>query len=248
MADLDAAPPGAVVVLHACAHNPTGVDPAPEQWRGVLGAVKRRQLLPFFDSAYQGFASGDLDRDAAALRMFEAAGCEMLLAQSFAKNMGLYGERVGALHVVCACAPSAARVRSQLCATIRPMYSSPPIHGAAIATLVLGDPELLSLWKRELQGMAGRIAAMRAALRAALEREGGRAALLGPIITAQIGMFSYTGLSAAACARLTTEHSVYLTADGRISMAGLSASRCGGLAKAIAAALRAEEEQQAGKQ
>ncbi|WIA22860.1 hypothetical protein OEZ85_001247 [Tetradesmus obliquus] len=231
LSDLGAAPEGAVVVLHACAHNPTGVDPTPEQWQGILRVVQQRRLLPFFDSAYQGFASGDLDKDAAALRMFTSAGLELLLAQSYAKNMGLYGERVGAISVVSHCADAAKRVHSQLCAVVRPMYSSPPIHGAAIVVKVLSDPQLFGLWRQELAGMSRRIQAMRTALKQALIEV--RCPGNWDHITAQIGMFSYTGLTKAQCQNMTNKWHVYMTMDGRISMAGLSGARARYMAEAI---------------
>jgi len=237
MADIGNAEPGSVVVLHACAHNPTGVDPTPEQWRGILGVCAQRKLLPFFDSAYQGFASGDLEADAAAIRMCAAMpGQEMLLAQSFAKNMGLYGERVGALSVVCASKAVAARVEGQLKLVIRPMYSNPPRHGAEIAARVLGSPALFEEWKDELRGMAGRIKEMRAALRGALEARGAPGDW--SFITRQIGMFTYTGLTRPQCELLTNKHHIYLTMDGRISMAGLNAAGAQYLADAIVDALR----------
>lgn len=231
LADLNAAPAGASVILHACAHNPTGVDPTPEQWAGILGAVRARGLLPFFDSAYQGFASGDLERDGAAVRLFADAGLEMLLAQSFAKNMGLYGERVGALTVVTSDAGIAARVFSQLKGVVRSMYSNPPKHGAAIASAVLNDPELLQEWKVELKGMADRIITMRTSLHNALLRK--NAPGDWSHIVKQIGMFSYTGLTKAQVENMTNKWHVYMTFDGRISMAGLSADKCDYMADAI---------------
>ncbi|KAI8463047.1 MAG: aspartate aminotransferase [Monoraphidium minutum] len=242
LADLRVAEPGSIVLLHACAHNPTGVDPTPEQWRGILGVVIERGLLPFFDSAYQGFASGDLDRDAAALRLFAAARrpggapLEMLLAQSFAKNMGLYGERVGALSVVTSCAEVKGRVESQLKIVVRTMYSNPPIHGAAIAATVLANPALCAEWQAELAGMAGRIQAMRAALVAALRDAG--APGNWDHITSQIGMFSFTGLTKEQCILLRDKWHIYMTLDGRISMAGVNRARVRYLAEAIADAVR----------
>lgn len=142
MADLGAVPEGSVVLLHACAHNPTGVDPSREQWGAIAALMKKRRLLPWFDIAYQGFASGDLDDDAWAVRHFVEQGCEMLVSQSFAKNFGLYCERVGALHVVTGSKAAAGAVLSQLEAIARPMYSNPPAHGARVVARVLGDPAL----------------------------------------------------------------------------------------------------------
>ncbi|XP_020101330.1 aspartate aminotransferase, cytoplasmic isoform X2 [Ananas comosus] len=142
--DLGAAPSGAIVLLHACAHNPTGVDPTPEQWEQIRQLIRSKGLLPFFDSAYQGFASGSLDADAQSVRIFVADGGELLTAQSYAKNMGLYGERVGALSIVCRSADVAVRVESQLKLVIRPMYSNPPIHGASIVATILKDRYYIS--------------------------------------------------------------------------------------------------------
>jgi len=231
LADLEAAEPGAIVLLHACAHNPTGVDPTKQQWAQILNVVQRKRLLPFFDSAYQGFASGDLDADAYSLRLFTNAGIELLLAQSYAKNLGLYAERVGAFSCVCANAAVTPRVESQLKMVIRPMYSNPPCHGAAIAAKVLGTPALFKEWKEELQAMSFRIKDMRQALYDALVRD----AVPGDwrFVLEQIGMFSYTGLTRPQCEILTREWHVFLTMDGRISMAGLNEVGCARLSAAI---------------
>ncbi|GFR46635.1 hypothetical protein Agub_g8246 [Astrephomene gubernaculifera] len=231
-ADLASAPPGSVLLLHACAHNPTGVDPDAEQWGRLLELTREGRLLPFFDMAYQGFASGDVDADAAAVRRFAEAGLELVLAQSFAKNMGLYGERAGALSVVTRSKEVAARVESQLKLVIRPMYSNPPKHGAAIAARVMGDPGLCALWKEELRGMAERIKAMRAALYDALQQRG--VAGDWSFVLRQIGMFSFTGLTRPQCEQLVSKWHIHLTLDGRISMAGLSAASAPYLAEAIA--------------
>lgn len=237
IADLRAAEEGSIVLLHACAHNPTGVDPTPEQWRGILAVVQERSLLPFFDMAYQGFASGDLAKDATAVRMFAASAVELLLAQSYAKNMGLYGERIGALSLLCKSADVVKRVDSQVKPLIRPLYSNPPAHGAAIVARVLGDPALLAEWKVELAAMAHRIHDMRTALFNALKER--NAPGDWSHILNQIGMFSFTGLTRPQCEHLTRQWHVYLTMDGRISMAGLSAARAGYMADAIVDALRA---------
>ncbi|EFN51704.1 hypothetical protein CHLNCDRAFT_59799 [Chlorella variabilis] len=229
--DIKAAPEGAILLLHACAHNPTGVDPTPEQWQGILDAALAKKLLVFFDSAYQGFASGDLDRDGYSIRLFCDAGLELLLAQSFAKNMGLYGERVGALTVIVGDSAAAKKVESQLKITARQMYSNPPRHGASIATRILADPQLYAQWKVELKGMADRILTMRQQLYQALQ-EVGAPGDWGHILR-QIGMFSYTGLTKAQVENMTNKWHVYMTFDGRISMAGLSSSKCGYLAQAM---------------
>lgn len=229
--DLERAPLGATVLLHACAHNPTGVDPTPEQWRKILEVVKRKQLVPFFDMAYQGFASGDCDRDAYALRLFVEEGLQVALCQSFAKNMGLYGERVGAFSIVCADAEEKARVDSQLKIVIRPLYSNPPINGARIASTILNDAKLKDQWLGEVKGMAGRMIEMRSLLKKNLEDLGSKKNWSH--VTSQIGMFCYTGLSAEQVKRLATEFSVYGTADGRISIAGINSGNVRRLAEAI---------------
>jgi len=185
-----AAPENSIVLLHACAHNPTGIDPTREQWAVISDIVKERKLFPFFDMAYQGFASGDIARDAFALRHFVAQGHQVALAQSFAKNMGLYGERTGAFSLVTADPEEKARVDSQLKIIIRPMYSNPPAHGARIASTILGDPALFGLWETEVKGMADRIINMRERIYGILTND-----LKTPgdwsHIKSQIGMFRY---------------------------------------------------------
>mmetsp|Transcript_12502 Transcript_12502/g.32124 ORF Transcript_12502/g.32124 Transcript_12502/m.32124 type:complete len:241 (+) Transcript_12502:580-1302(+) len=219
---LKGATPGAMVLLHACAHNPTGIDPTDAQWEEIAALVKEKSLIPLMDSAYQGYASGDLDRDAYAVRLFEELGFEFFLCQSFAKNLGLYGERIGMLHVICTNADQAKRVLSQLKLVIRPMYSSPPRHGAELVIKVLGDQKRFDQWKVELKQMADRILEVRDMLRKGLEAKGTPGTWNH--ITDQIGMFSFTGLSAAMCERLIAEHHVYLLKSGRISLAGLNKS------------------------
>lgn len=158
---MKAAPEKAIVLLHACAHNPTGVDPTPEQWKEISDIVKEKQLFPFFDMAYQGFASGNTTRDAFAVRYFVEQGHQVAVSQSFAKNMGLYGERVGAFSLVTSSPEERARVDSQLKIVIRPMYSNPPLHGARIASTILRDEQLYGLWESEVKHMADRIIQMR---------------------------------------------------------------------------------------
>jgi aspartate aminotransferase, mitochondrial len=155
------APENAVILLHACAHNPTGIDPTQPQWKELSSLFQEKKLFPFFDMAYQGFASGDIAFDAFAPRYFVSEGHQIALCQSFAKNMGLYGERVGAFSVVTANPEEKARVESQLKIVIRPMYSNPPLHGARIASTILGNPELYGQWETEVKGMADRIISMR---------------------------------------------------------------------------------------
>lgn len=183
------APSQSVILLHACAHNPTGVDPTPEQWKEISDIVKEKQHFPFFDMAYQGFASGSTTRDAFALRHFVKEGHQVALSQSFAKNMGLYGERVGAFSLTTTDPEEKARVDSQLKIVIRPMYSNPPVHGARVANTILSSPELYSQWEGEVKGMADRIISMRDRLYDTL------VSLKTPgewgHIKSQIGMFRY---------------------------------------------------------
>ncbi|KAJ4908529.1 hypothetical protein Rs2_12187 [Raphanus sativus] len=229
--DLGAAPQGSIVLLHACAHNPTGVDPTLEQWEQIRKLMRSKGLMPFFDSAYQGFASGSLDTDAKPIRMFVADGGELLVAQSYAKNMGLYGERVGALSIVCKAADVAGRVESQLKLVIRPMYSNPPIHGASIVAVILRDRNLFNEWTLELKAMADRIISMRKQLFEALRARGTPGDWTH--IIKQIGMFTFTGLNPAQVSYMTKEYHIYMTSDGRISMAGLSSKTVPHLADAI---------------
>jgi len=220
LAALKTAQPGALILLHACAHNPTGVDPTEEQWKMIADVMRERKLIPLMDSAYQGYASGSLEKDAWAIRFFESSGFEMFLCQSFAKNLGLYGERIGMLHVVCNAADVAERVNSQLNLVIRPMYSSPPKHGAELVVNILGNPARFEAWKKELADMANRILEVRSLLRKGLEAKGTPGTWNH--VTDQIGMFSFTGLTEKQCERMTKEHHIYLLKSGRISLAGLN--------------------------
>jgi aspartate aminotransferase, mitochondrial len=203
VADIKGAPKGSIFLLHACAHNPTGVDPTPEQWKEISKAVKSGEHFAFFDMAYQGFASGDTDKDAFALRHFIEQGHNVALAQSFAKNMGLYGERVGAFSIVCADAEEKKRVDSQIKILVRPLYSNPPIHGARIASEILNDKSLNEQWLGEVKDMAERIITMRALLKQNLEDLGSKHDWSH--ITNQIGMFAYTGLTAEQMDKLAKE-------------------------------------------
>eukprot|EP00929_Paragymnodinium_shiwhaense_P090153 TRINITY_DN50352_c0_g1_i1.p1 TRINITY_DN50352_c0_g1~~TRINITY_DN50352_c0_g1_i1.p1 ORF type:complete len:446 (-),score=38.93 TRINITY_DN50352_c0_g1_i1:114-1451(-) len=219
MDDVMAAPEGSIFLLHACAHNPTGVDPTPEQWKELSAAIHKKQHIPFFDNAYQGFASGDADKDAFAVRQFVRDGHRVMLSQSFAKNFGLYGERVGTFSMIGANKQETEALLSQLKLVIRPMYSSPPAFGARIVSTVLGDPELSAQWYEECAAMAERIANMRSLLRSKLEEGSDRD---WSHVTNQIGMFCYSGLSKDQVAALVKDHHIYMTADGRISMAGVN--------------------------
>jgi aspartate aminotransferase, mitochondrial len=219
--DVQQAPPGSIILLHACAHNPTGCDPTQDQWKKIADTMAERQHIAFFDSAYQGFASGDAERDAWALRYFGSRGdISVLLAQSFAKNFGLYGERCGTLSVVTPSPATRDRVLSQLRCIIRPMYSSPPKHGSSIVKTVLSDPTLAEQYTAECRVMADRIAAMRQRLVQALADAG--SVHDWSHIQEQIGMFAFTGMNSAMCDRLTEDYAIFLTRDGRISLAGLN--------------------------
>lgn len=174
VADIKAMPKGSIILLHACAHNPTGIDPTQEQWKEISEAVKSGEHYPFFDMAYQGFASGDTDKDAWPVRYFIEQGHRLCLAQSFAKNMGLYGERAGAFSFVCESAEEKKRVDSQIKILVRPIYSNPPVHGARIASTILNDPALNKQWLGEVKSMADRIIEMRALLKENLEKLGSK--------------------------------------------------------------------------
>ncbi|XP_076660641.1 glutamate oxaloacetate transaminase 2 isoform X1 [Halictus rubicundus] len=229
--DINKIPEKSIVLLHACAHNPTGVDPKPEQWKELSALIKKRNLFPFFDMAYQGFASGSIDKDSMGVTTFLADGNKIALAQSYAKNMGLYGERVGALTLVTSSKEEADRVLSQLKILIRPMYSNPPIYGARIVNEVLGNPELKQQWLGDVKGMADRIISVRQKLSDNLKKCG--SSLDWSHVTDQIGMFCYTGLKPNQVEKLTKDYSIYLTKDGRISMAGVTTKNVDYLAHAM---------------
>jgi len=231
LGDIAAAPSGSIFLLHACAHNPTGVDPTQDQWKQISDAILAKGHHVLMDCAYQGFASGDAEADAYAIRTFVEAGHSFLLAQSFAKNFGLYGERAGTLSVVCKDKAEAATVLSQLKLIIRPMYSSPPIHGALIVSEVLSDETLRAQYYEECAAMAERIGKMRNRLRVELEAAGSTHDWTH--VTDQIGMFAFTGMNKDMCEELTAEHAIYLTKDGRISIAGLNDANVATVAKAI---------------
>ncbi|KAJ3329718.1 Aspartate aminotransferase, mitochondrial [Blyttiomyces sp. JEL0837] len=233
--DLTKIPDESVVLLHACAHNPTGVDPTEAQWKELAEVFKAKKHLAFFDMAYQGFASGDPTKDAFAVRHFVNNGHNILLAQSFAKNIGLYGERVGLFSVVVADKEEAKRVDSQVKILVRPMYSNPPLSGPRIVKEILGSNDLRSEWSvsaSEVKLMADRIISMRSQLRNHLEKTYGSKKNWSHI-TSQIGMFCYTGLTPEQVDRLKNEFSVYLTRDGRISIAGITTGNVKYLAEAI---------------
>jgi len=229
--DLKAAPEQSIVLLHACAHNPTGCDPTLDQWKALSDLCKEKQLRVFFDSAYQGFASGDAEADAAALRLFVEDGHTVMLAQSFAKNFGLYGERCGTLSVLTNSKDEKERVLSQLKLIIRPMYSSPPIHGSSIVRTVLSADDLRDQYYKECKYMADRIGSCRSSLVQKLKEAGSTHDWSH--VGSQIGMFAYTGMTSEMCDRLTSEFSIFLTRDGRVSLAGLNDNNLEYVAKAI---------------
>ncbi|KAI9482533.1 aspartate aminotransferase [Zychaea mexicana] len=225
------APAGSVFILHACAHNPTGVDPTQEQWKGIAEVMRAKGHFPFFDCAYQGFASGDLDRDAWAVRYFVEQGFELFVAQSFAKNFGLYGERAGNLTIVAKSPADAGHVFSQIEKLQRSEISNPPAYGSRIVDIVLNDPALYAEWKENLKYMSNRIISMRKQLYARLVELGTPGTWNH--ITDQIGMFSFTGLHASQVKVLKEKYHIYLTDNGRISMAGLSTSNVDYFARAV---------------
>jgi len=234
LAALNAAPAGTIVVLHACCHNPTGYDITPAQWDLVVAAVKAKGLVPFLDMAYQGFGYG-LKEDGAAVAKFVAAGLTFFVSTSFSKSFSLYGERVGALSVLCENKEEAGRVLSQLKIAIRTNYSNPPIHGGAVVAAVLGTPELRALWEKELGEMRVRIKAMRQKLVDGLKAAGVKEDM--SFITTQIGMFSYSGLTKDQMVRLRNEFGVYGTDTGRMCVAALNSKNidyvCASIAKVI---------------
>nr|BAN21059.1 aspartate aminotransferase [Riptortus pedestris] len=231
IADLKDAPPNSVIILHACAHNPTGCDPTLDQWKQIAQVIKEKELFPLFDIAYQGFASGDADKDALVVRYFTSLGFELIICQSFAKNFGLYNERIGNLTFVVNAQEVIAPIKSQLSIIIRAMYSNPPNHGARIVATVLSNPEYNQEWRECLKVMSGRIREMRELLRGKLESLGTPGTW--DHITTQIGMFSYTGLNSKQVETLVKKYHIYLLRSGRISMCGLNRNNIDYVANAI---------------
>ncbi|CAG2147943.1 amino acid aminotransferase [Cupriavidus plantarum] len=235
LAAIQQIPQGGIVLLHACCHNPTGVDLNNEQWLQVIDVVKQRKLLPFVDMAYQGFGS-NLDDDAFVVRELARQGVPALVANSFSKNFSLYGERCGGLSVICQSADEAGRVLGQLTGAVRANYSNPPTHGARVVARVLTSPELRASWQQELATMCDRIARMRQAIHDQL-REHVTGEKLSRYIK-QRGMFTYTGLTADQVDRLKNEHGVYLLRSGRMCVAGLNERNVGVVANAIGQVLK----------
>jgi aromatic-amino-acid transaminase len=231
LAALSAAPAGTIVVLHACCHNPTGYDITPAQWTQVIEAVKARQLVAFLDMAYQGFGDG-IAEDGAVIGQFMAANLDFFVSTSFSKSFSLYGERVGALSVVCESKEEADRVLSQLKRVIRTNYSNPPIHGAQVVAMVLTTPALRAMWEEELAGMRVRIKQMRQALQEKLAAAGVKQDI--SFITRQRGMFSYSGLNKEQMQRLRGEFGIYGVDSGRICVAALNSKNIDAVVSAIA--------------
>ncbi|XP_017836762.1 aspartate aminotransferase, cytoplasmic [Drosophila busckii] len=235
LADLEQAPADSVIILHACAHNPTGMDPTQEQWKQLADLMERKKLFPLFDSAYQGFASGDPDRDAWAVRYFVDRGFELFCCQSFAKNFGLYCERAGNLTIVQQSPDTKDQIHSQMTLIIRGNYSNPPAYGARIVSKVLNTPELRQEWMECIKSMSSRIRLMRQSLRDKLVSLGTPGNW--DHIVNQIGMFSYTGLNQKQVNMLIKDYHIYLLQTGRINMCGLNTGNLDYVAEAIHAAV-----------
>jgi aspartate aminotransferase len=231
LGDLKAAKDHSFVLFHVCAHNPTGVDPTEKQWQNVLDVVKTKKLFCGFDSAYQGFASGDLDRDAYSIRLFQKHTDDIMLFQSFAKNFGLYGERTGCMSVICGSAEEAKIAQSRIKQIARPIYSNPPIHGARIVDIILRDERLTKMWHQDLKDMSSRMSSMRSGLVERLKKLGNEHDWKH--VTDQIGMFAFTGLNKDMVNELREKYAIYMTMDGRISIAGMNTSNLDYIAEAF---------------
>eukprot|EP01035_Chromulina_nebulosa_P017162 gene17162-22677_t len=218
--DLRSFPNGSIILFHSCAHNPSGVDPSQDQWIELLEICKSRNYLTVFDNAYQGFVSGDPEKDAYAIRLFANSNMEMIVACSFAKNFGLYGDRVGALHIVTSSSIEAQRIASQLRVISRSLYSTCPSHGARIVALILGDKLRRISWQQECAAMANRILSVREALYDTLVAKNVKGNWSH--IVSQNGMFSYTGIQPDVVERLKNDYHIYMLSNGRISVAGLN--------------------------
>jgi aromatic-amino-acid transaminase len=227
-------PERTIVLLHACCHNPTGVDLNLQQWEQVVALCKAKQFIPFLDLAYQGFGDG-IDQDAAAVRLFAQSEMPFLVASSFSKSFSLYGERVGALSLVTSHADEAARVLSQIKRVIRTNYSNPPTHGGGIVSDVLNSTELRALWEQELGEMRDRIRQMRTAFTEKLKALGTKQDF--SFVTKQRGMFSFSGLSAQQVDRLREEHAIYAISTGRICVAALNSNNIDRVVRAVASVL-----------
>ncbi|MFV0284379.1 MAG: aromatic amino acid transaminase [Castellaniella sp.] len=231
LASLRTLPAGTIVVLHACCHNPTGVDPSPEQWREIARTLQAGQLVPFLDIAYQGFGSGT-EEDAFVVRLFAELGMTMFISSSFSKSFSLYGERVGALTLVTSDDEEGTRVLSQLKRLIRTNYSNPPTHGGALVSTVLNTPELYVQWIDELAGMRDRIRAMRHQLVEKIQAQGVDQDF--SFVKTQRGMFSYSGLTKAQVDRLREDFGIYAVGSGRICVAAINSGNIDYVAQSIA--------------
>jgi aspartate/tyrosine/aromatic aminotransferase len=227
-------PPHSIVLLHASCHNPTGVDPSPEQWQELSNLIKQRHLIPFFDLAYQGFGSG-LAEDVYPIRLFAQENHEMFIAYSYSKNFGLYGERVGLFAALTHESEITKRLSSQFKRIVRTMYSNPPLHGSRIVSTILKSSELCSEWENELKGMRQRIKEMRESLVQRLNAHHVR--LNTPAINAQQGIFSFLGLDEDQVRFLRETHAIYMPDNGRINVAGLNESNIDYVAKALSTVL-----------
>lgn len=233
--DLGKVPAGDVVLLHGCCHNPTGVDPSPEQWEKIGDVLQANGVLPLVDFAYHGLGDG-LEQDAAGLRALSRPGCELLVATSYSKNFGLYRERTGALTVVASDQDAITKAMSHVKICVRTNYSNPPSHGAQIVATVLGDPELRAEWDAEVEAMRDRINGMRKKFVDGLESRGVRRDF--SFIAHQRGMFSFSGLTPDQVAALRENHSIYIVGSGRINVAGITDANIGPLCDAIAEVLK----------
>ena len=231
LADLKSLPPRSIVVLHACCHNPTGVDLSLDDWQAVLDVVREREHVPFLDIAYQGFGDG-IEQDAAAVRLFADSGLNFLVSSSFSKSFSLYGERVGALSIVTNSKEEAGRVLSQAKRVIRTNYSNPPTHGATVVASVLNSVELRAMWEQELGEMRERIRDMRMAMVEQLAAQGAKRDF--SFVARQRGMFSYSGLTAEQVERLKNEFAIYAVGTGRICVAALNRNNLDAVTRAIA--------------
>lgn len=229
--DLKNAKNNSIILLHVCAHNPTGVDPTPAQWQTILDIVKSKNHYCAFDSAYQGFASGDLEKDAYALRLFAQHTDNIMLCQSFAKNFGLYGERAGCVSFITANPAEKEVVMSQVKVLARALYSNPPVHGARIIDIILGDKQLTQMWHDDLKMMSGRMQQMRVGLHKNLKDLGSEHNW--DHVINQIGMFAFTGLNPDMVKELREKYAIYMTGDGRISIAGLNTGNLGYISEAF---------------
>jgi aspartate/tyrosine/aromatic aminotransferase len=231
LAAIEKMPPGDAILLHGCCHNPTGIDPTPDQWKTLADAIDGRGLLPLLDFAYQGFAEG-IDEDAVGLRTLCRPGAELIVCSSFSKNFGLYCERVGALTIIAKDKRAADTVQSQVKVCIRSNYSNPPAHGAELVTTILNDAELRGLWEQEVAGMRGRINGMRALLVKTLQAKGVPDDY--SFITRQRGMFSFSGLTSPQVETLKQKYAIYIVGSGRINVAGITSENVEPLCDAIA--------------